>query len=171
MVLAKKSTPTVGSDTWWNREEKKKKRLTANCCDGKRTLLEIYEQPTTNFVYLGKFAVVEKLEQRAFAHRTVADQNQPELIVEHRVHHIVARGTGNEGAAERSATRPSEDERRTGNAGTKTQKKKTRTHAHTKQRRTKREERKNGEKNNHVTITLRVRPRTTTASERRPHII
>jgi len=35
--------------------------------------------------YFGEFAVVEELQQRALAHRAVADQYQTELIVEHQV--------------------------------------------------------------------------------------
>lgn len=37
--------------------------------------------------YLGEFTVVEKLQQRTLAHRTVADQYQTELVIEHHVGH------------------------------------------------------------------------------------
>jgi len=39
--------------------------------------------------HLDEFTVVEELQQRTLAHRTVADQNQTELIVKHQIGHTV----------------------------------------------------------------------------------
>ena len=40
--------------------------------------------------YLGELAVGEVLEQGTLAHGAVADEDQPELIVEDRLHHFEA---------------------------------------------------------------------------------
>lgn len=40
--------------------------------------------------YLGEFPVVEILQQRTLAHRTVANQYQTELVIEHQVRHNIA---------------------------------------------------------------------------------